>query len=253
MKCPRWFLALAAAACTSAVVAAEVLTIRLPMSNVHLIRGAKPVLVDAGRAEDAPALVAALAAHGVRPAEVALVVLTHGHADHAGGAAALKRAGAAQLALGAGDLPMARAGDHGTLNPMNFTARALKRFAIDPRYEPFEPDLAVERELDLAPWGIAGRVVAMPGHTPGSLVVRLADGSAIVGDQMLGGWLGGALFADRAGPHYFHADRAANETNIGALLGDGVQRFHLGHGGPVTAASVRAGFPEAAAQWPSPR
>ena len=40
--------------------------------------------------------------------------------------------------------------------------------------------------LDLAPWGVAGKIVAMPGHTPGSIVVLLADHTAFVvhGDSL---------------------------------------------------------------------
>jgi glyoxylase-like metal-dependent hydrolase (beta-lactamase superfamily II) len=45
-----------------------------------------------------------------------------------------------------------------------------------------DADLVVREPLDLAPWGVAGRVVPMPGHTPGSLVVVLDDGRAFVGD-----------------------------------------------------------------------
>jgi glyoxylase-like metal-dependent hydrolase (beta-lactamase superfamily II) len=96
--------------------------------------------------------------------------------------------------------------------------------------------------VDLRPWGVDGQVIPMPGHTPGSVVVLLANHAAFVGDQMLGGSLGGALFPSRPGEHYYQADPARNRGNVTTLLGLGVDTFYLGHGGPVAAADVAAAF-----------
>jgi glyoxylase-like metal-dependent hydrolase (beta-lactamase superfamily II) len=243
-----WLVALAmcigpASAQPGGLSGPEVLTLRLKMSNVHLIKGPKPILVDAGGPDDMPELVKSLAAHGLRVEDIALVVLTHGHSDHAGLAAEIQRLGHAKIALGAGDVPMAKQGDHGALSPTNFTGRILARFAIDPRFPPFEPDIVVTAEFDLAPWGVAGRAVAMPGHTPGSVVLLLDDARAFVGDVILGGYLGGALRPQKAGPHYFHAALAQNESNIQTLLHKGIKTFYLGHGGPVSRESVIEAFP----------
>jgi glyoxylase-like metal-dependent hydrolase (beta-lactamase superfamily II) len=52
----------------------------------YLIRGDKPCLVETGTAPSAPVVRDALAALGVGPADLATVVVTHIHLDHAGGA-----------------------------------------------------------------------------------------------------------------------------------------------------------------------
>ena len=52
----------------------------------YLIRGSRPCLVETGTAPSAPIVAAALSALGVGPAELASVVVTHIHLDHAGGA-----------------------------------------------------------------------------------------------------------------------------------------------------------------------
>lgn len=224
------------------LAAQEVVTIRLSMSSVHLIKGPQPVLVDAGGKTDGPALAKGLAAHGMRLADIAWVVLTHGHADHAGGVAEIRRQSRARIVIGRGDAPMAAAGHNDELRPTNVMAMVLKAFALDPAYEPFRADIEVDAPLDLAPWGLQGRIEPAPGHTPGSLVLRLDDGRAFVGDMMLGGWLGGALFPQRAGEHYFQADRRANHDQIRRLLALPVTTFYLGHGGPVGREAVVNGF-----------
>jgi glyoxylase-like metal-dependent hydrolase (beta-lactamase superfamily II) len=52
----------------------------------YLIRGSRPCLVETGTAPSAPVVRAALAALGVEAADLATVVVTHIHLDHAGGA-----------------------------------------------------------------------------------------------------------------------------------------------------------------------
>jgi glyoxylase-like metal-dependent hydrolase (beta-lactamase superfamily II) len=52
----------------------------------YLIRGDRPCLVETGTAPSAPLVRDALAALGVGPADLATVVVTHIHLDHAGGA-----------------------------------------------------------------------------------------------------------------------------------------------------------------------
>jgi glyoxylase-like metal-dependent hydrolase (beta-lactamase superfamily II) len=52
----------------------------------YLIRGSRPCLVETGTAPSAPVVQAALAALGIGPGDLASVVVTHIHLDHAGGA-----------------------------------------------------------------------------------------------------------------------------------------------------------------------
>lgn len=222
---------------------AEIVQIELSISNVFLVNSKRPVLVDAGSEGDLDDLEEALAAHGLALGDIALVIVTHGHADHAGQAGLLRARSGAKVALGAGDLPLARAGRNDAMQPMSFSARLL-RLVLSKTYPPFEPDLVVSAgaPLDLGPWGIEGRAVHMPGHTDGSLVVLLGDRAAFVGDQVLGGSLGGSLCPESPNEHYFHADPAQNRQNIEALVNGGVETFDLGHGGPVARADVIDAF-----------
>jgi len=57
----------------------------------YLIRGSRPCLVETGTAPSAPVVRAALDALGVGPADLATIVVTHIHLDHAGGAGDMAR------------------------------------------------------------------------------------------------------------------------------------------------------------------
>jgi glyoxylase-like metal-dependent hydrolase (beta-lactamase superfamily II) len=58
----------------------------------YLIEGTAPVLVETGSQSSVPALLKALEAHGVAPADLAGVAVTHIHLDHAGGVGDVARA-----------------------------------------------------------------------------------------------------------------------------------------------------------------
>jgi hydroxyacylglutathione hydrolase len=217
-----------------------VVRVDLRLSSVYVIEAKRPILIDSGTVGDMADLDQALKDRGVWLSRVALVVLTHGHADHAGLAEDIRAKSGAEIWLGEGDLPLARAGTSGDLAATGTTAQALKPF-ITTVYRDFEPDVVVREPMSLLPYGIDGEVVPMPGHTKGSLVVILGNQTAFVGDMMMGG-LGGLVFKDRPAEHLYEADRDANRKNIETLVKRGVMTFYLGHGGPVSRRDVMRAF-----------
>ena len=59
------------------------------LNAVYLLPGDEPTLLEAGPAADAPVIAGALDRRGLGPADLAHIVLTHIHLDHAGGAGVL--------------------------------------------------------------------------------------------------------------------------------------------------------------------
>lgn len=226
--------------------------VRIPLqwSNAYLVEGVNPLLVDAGSAGDREALERGLASRDVRIEDLAAVVLTHGHADHAGLGAELSRRMEGPVIVGSGDVHLVERGRNDELHPIDLVA-ALLELAVPHTYPAFTPDVVVTDTYDLRPLGIEATVEQMPGHTGGSLVVHLGGGLAIVGDQVRGGELGGLLLPEVACEHYFHDDRESNRANVERLLARGVHTFYLGHGGPVSAGSVMRALDIVAR--PSPR
>ena len=209
-------------------------TVTLSLSNVHVLFGKHPVIVDTGSPDEFAQLERGLEDLGVHLSDVRCAVVTHGHADHAGNARELQRHGI-HIIAGAGDLWRELDGIHGHLTSTSFFATLLKTI-IPSRYEPVWPDIRIEDRFDLRACGVDGEVIAMPGHTQGSLVVLVAGGKiALVGDLFRGGLLSPTTPME----HFYQDDIPLVHRRIRELLARGVELFVLGHGGPISADAVQ--------------
>jgi hydroxyacylglutathione hydrolase len=162
--------------------------VQVGFDTCYLLRDRGTVLVDAGGARFRAAFDSRLVSLGVGPRAIGLVVITHGHFDHAGLASEIRDATGATIALHRGDVPLVAEGritvPAGTTRWGRMSVRLFRPlFRRIAKLPPFTPDLVLGDDgLDLAPHGIPGRVVYTPGHTAGSVSVVLDTGEAFVGD-----------------------------------------------------------------------
>jgi glyoxylase-like metal-dependent hydrolase (beta-lactamase superfamily II) len=217
----------------------EVRLLRLRWSNAYLLVGERVVLVDAGSPGDERTILAAVAALGRGRDALAAIVLTHGHADHAGAAAAVRAATGAPVLLGAGDVAMAAAGRNVALVPTGLEARLVRPF-VPQAFPPLAPDEVLEGPRDLAGFGVPATVRPLGGHTRGSAIVELGGGDVLVGDLVRGGRLGGRWRGTQPMTHYYEEEPAAVTAVVDLVLGAGARRLLVGHGGPLAAAAVAA-------------
>ncbi len=196
------------------------------ISNCYLLLGDKPLLVDTGAPGDLQRILATLKDHGIEPQQLALILLTHGHSDHAGCAAELKRRSGALVALHSGDAALVRNGENGVLAVQDTVGRVVRPF-VNEQFEAFEPDLLFRDGFSLEPHGIKGRVLATPGHTMGSASVILGSGEAIIGDVLRGSM----LWPNKAAPHFFCNDPELNTRSLVRLAREGLMRCHPGNFG----------------------
>jgi glyoxylase-like metal-dependent hydrolase (beta-lactamase superfamily II) len=218
-------------------------TFRRDYTNAHVVSNGRDFfMVDSGLEANAPALERDLRASGFDPSRMRAIVLSHGHADHAGGAAYFRRRFGTRVIAGRGDEAMLRSGHNERLCPTNDDARA--RFASDQgaTFTPIAPDVTVDAERSLLDvTGIPARVMPLPGHTEGSLVVTVGDG-VFVGDL-----LRGDAIWPTAEVHFYMCDLEDNRRDVQTVL-DQVPRaaqWFPGHFGPLSRDAVRARFSRA--------
>lgn len=200
----------------------------LIISNAYLVGdGRRRVLVDTGASFAYERLRDRLDAHDVEPGDIALVILTHAHPDHAGNAARLKRDFGAPVAIHAREAHWLRTGTTELYRPCGAFAHVLDRL-LPRRYDACEPDRIVDgdetRETIDAVDTLS--LVHTPGHTPGHLCVETTDGGLCAGDLLRGGMLRGDSVA---GP-LFVADPCALRESVARVVARAPRRLHFGHG-----------------------
>lgn len=171
----------------------QIETVRAGVTNIYLLRERGTVLVDPGGPTRGTAGFRKVLPRLGTPPRLDLMVITHAHFDHVAAAIRLREATGAPVAVHRADAEWLRAGQ--VVWPKGVTRWGkLFRNVLGPLMTPFlrvtafEPDLLLSEEgLDLAPYGVTGRVIHTPGHTPGSVSVVLPSGEAFVGDLAMNG------------------------------------------------------------------
>lgn len=206
----------------------------LGASSAYVIQGPVPILVDTGMVGQHIMLRFKLRRAGVELTDLALIVVTHAHSDHAGCLAWLRDSTDAAVACSRETLDDLKLGRSAPMKPRTLVSRAvLPLLARVATYPAAQGDVAVDEPMTLAPFGIDGMLVPTPGHTRGCLSVLLGE-DAIVGD-LVSGRLGRPRVPSMP---MLLEDRDAWKASVQKLLNRGVHRFHPAHGGPFDAERV---------------
>ena len=212
--------------------------------NCHLIISPEAcIVVDTGLPGSEGKIERALVKHGRSFSDVTLIVVTHAHVDHAGSAARLRELTGAPILAHAGDLDHYQQRKAMTFCETGWFGRFFMRtgLILQP-YVPFTPDILLydTSRVDLSSYGVEGVAFPTPGHTAGSVSVQLGSGDALVGDLVASGILLGGLWrTEHAMRPPFEDDPQRVSTELMGMVEAGMQRFYMGHGGPLQAGEVR--------------
>lgn len=141
-------------------------------------------LVDCGLKRAPARIVAGLRAVGRHPSDVRRIVLTHAHADHAGGAADMAARTGAPVAVHETDAGFVERGEVPPYDRSIRSGRLMNRLSGGG----FPPVAVGERLTDGQVLDVGGglRVLATPGHTPGHVsLLHEPTATLITGDALI--------------------------------------------------------------------
>jgi glyoxylase-like metal-dependent hydrolase (beta-lactamase superfamily II) len=127
------------------------------------------VLIDSGLRDDAAAVTSQIAELGLGDRRLRAILLTHVHADHSLGATRLRAQTGARVYAGRADCPPLREG-----KPRDAFFSVYHMPRLEPHPTPVDVELAGDETLEFG--DARFRVLATPGHTPGSVCYLLERG-----------------------------------------------------------------------------
>jgi hydroxyacylglutathione hydrolase len=204
---------------------------RIPVreTNCYLVRGpGGTILVDPGPPGRATLVAAGAAAAGIRPEEIRLILATHGHLDHFGGAPEVRTWCGAPVAAYR-DEPAFTQQRRNALPPGQ-TLRGdairwvFRLLAPVVPYTPLQADVLLDEGADLSVYGVKARVLRIPGHTLGSLALLTSEGDALVGDLFVN-------YTVPSRPMYI-SDRKAWRQSYQRIQALRPRTVYVGHGDP---------------------
>lgn len=202
----------------------------------YLIQSEGVIAVDAGAPGKGGKLQRGMEDAGIKPEELQLVIITHGHWDHIGSARQIKEMTGADIAIHECDAHWLEE----SLTPLSpgvtpwgrIFRSVMVKFMPLVQVPPMDVDMRLgDENFPLYEYGIPGKVIHTPGHTHGSVSILLDSGEAFVGDLAMN------RFPLRLSPGLpiFAVDESRVKESWKILLNKGAQTVYPAHGKPFPA------------------
>ena len=214
--------------------------IALGVDCCYVIRGESAIMIDGGAPKRARVFLKAIERLSMKPEDIRLMIITHGHWDHIGSVRDVKESTGAKIAMHRREKDWLEK----SLKPIPPGVTGWGRILVGMmamltplvRIPATSVDIVLPDEgFSLSGYGIPGEVIHTPGHSPGSISVLLETGDVFVGDLAMNG------FPLRRGPGLpiFAEDLEEVRRSWKLLLGRGAKTVYPAHGKPFSADIIR--------------
>jgi len=163
----------------------EIKRIKCGNGNCYIVsNGKEAILADTAKEEHLDTILEAC-----KPYDMKLLLLTHGHFDHTGNAAALSGKLGIPIAMHKADLDLLDDNMAQPLTAGSFFGKIVLRAsqeAFSNREMPkFQPTIFLDHGDDLSEYGVPAKVIGLPGHTNGSIAIDVDGKYLITGDAVM--------------------------------------------------------------------
>jgi glyoxylase-like metal-dependent hydrolase (beta-lactamase superfamily II) len=195
-----------------------------------LVTGNELALIDTGMIGETPKVIAQMEEKGFAASDVQMIVLTHCHCDHTGGAAELAKLSGAKIAAHQDEIPYIKQDE---TQPTTSPLRRMLFWLFDRVYRTHirGVDIALQ-DRDVVDILGGLEAIHVPGHTPGSMALYQPE------RQML--FSGDALFNEsetgKTGIQWtnaFTSDKEQARRSAHKLITRPVDLACFGHGEPI--------------------
>lgn len=220
----------------------DIFAIKVGINRCYVIKDEGTILIDAGSPNKIRTFTEAFNRFHIHPEDIELIVLTHGHFDHAGSAKDLKTITGANIAIHKNDKQDAEQ------SRINFPSGAsawgkFLRFILRPvsnnkftRFPSVKADVVLdEKDYPLIDFGIHGKIIHTPGHTPGSVSVLLRSGELFAGCLAHNNM----PFRFKPGLPIFAEDLEQVKQSWNKVIRQGTEKVYPAHGDPFSVDCIK--------------
>ncbi len=201
---------------------------RIGYSNCTLIvNGNNSILIDTGVRGFLKSITRMIRQNRLSLSDIRLIILTHVHYDHTGNLHQLKKLTGARVLVHKNEFENLKNGYMPIPGGQRFLVKLVsdlgKMFVsgfASPK--PFTADIVNENEYDLSSYGINGKVISTPGHSPGSQ-------SVIVGKKIIAGDCFMNMNYGVVFPHFAENPLLLLDS-WKSILDSGIEEIYPGHG-----------------------
>lgn len=157
---------------------------------------------------------------------VKLIVLTHGHIDHMQNAAYLAQRLQVPIAMHEKDIPLLKNNLCREMKSQGIFGNLVRFFSVmsskSAKIDYFKPAIFLKEGDSLHDFGIDAEVIELPGHTAGSIGLKVGEDTFLVGDAL--------MHMMKAGPSLLFEEHEQMLESVRKIQNMGNMKIYFGHG-----------------------